>query len=58
MDAQSIKVLPAQLQALRHVLLTDGGPGFLEFFDDFAEHHELGLALHMVYDFVLDANLP
>lgn len=58
MDTQSIKVLPAQLQALRHVLLTDGGRGFLEFFDDFAERHELGLALYMVYDLVLDPNSP
>jgi len=58
MEENAMKELQSQLQALRSVLLIEGGRSFLDLFDEFMEHREFGLALHAVCDFILDPDSP
>jgi hypothetical protein len=48
----------ARLLSLRPMLLTEDGKSSLDLFDQFMEHHEFGLALHVVCDFVLGHKSP
>jgi hypothetical protein len=50
--------LKAKLLSLRPVLLAEDAKSSLDLFDQFMEHHEFGLALHVVCDFVLDHKSP
>jgi hypothetical protein len=43
-----------KLQELRPILVCSGDTRFLELFDDLLDHHEFGLALNCVCDYLLD----
>jgi hypothetical protein len=50
--------LTGQLQSLRPVLLGGRDHVFLDLFDDLMDHNELGLALDVVCDVVLEPDSP
>ncbi len=50
--------MQTELQLLRPLLPTEPDHRFLDFFDDLMLHHEFGLALHAVCDYILDPNSP
>ena len=50
--------LQTQLKDLRSVLVIDGNRSFLDLFDEFVDHHEFELALHTLFDFILESDSP
>jgi len=58
MEQLAAQELQARLQLLRPVLLSEGGKSFLDLFDQFLEHREYGLALHVVCDYMLAPHSP
>jgi hypothetical protein len=50
--------LVSQLISFRPSLLNGGDGGFLNLFDEFVRETELGLALHVVCDFMLEPDSP
>ena len=58
MEENAMQQVEAQLQALRPVLLTKRNHSFLDFFDEFMQQREFGLALHAVCDCILEPDSP
>jgi hypothetical protein len=58
MEDTAMKELQERLQVLRPLLLGERGRSFLDLFDEFMQHHEFGLALHAICDFILDPDSP
>ena len=58
MEQYDARKLRAQLQSLRPILLNEGSQSFLKLFDEFIEHYEFGLALHVVCDYILKLDSP
>jgi len=56
MEPYTSKEVAAQLQSLRPIMLTEHGHSFLDLFDEFMREQELELALHVVCDYILEAN--
>ena len=56
MEPYTSKEVAAQLQSLRPTLLTEHGHSFLDLFDEFMREQELELALHVMCDYILEAN--
>jgi hypothetical protein len=56
MEPYTSKEVAAQLQSLRPILLTEHGHSFLDLFDEFMREQELELALHVMCDYILEAN--
>ena len=58
-DIDRFRRLATKLGELRPILLGgDNAGGYLDLFDRFLEHNELGLALHAVCDYLLEPASP
>ena len=58
MERRVREKLREELQALRPVLLTEPSHRYVDLFDEFIEHHEFGLALETVCDYILEPASP
>jgi hypothetical protein len=58
MKESAAKELRTQLQALRPLLLPEGGRAFLDLFDELIQETEFGEALDVLCDFILQPDSP
>jgi hypothetical protein len=54
MDESTRNDIVSRLGSLRHVLIAESDRSRVDFFDDLTEHHEFGLALHEICEYLLE----